>query len=122
MCPIPIIHKRQVSFLIALFFSLTSYKQGSKGTGRNTSWMCSTCEVPLCVKCLIGEENDIMMTHHGRWHTKRDLVAENEICFEAIVSRRVESGKRKAESISLEPEGEALPEVDVDGEHLATEI
>lgn len=93
-------------------------KKGSKGTGRNTSWMCSTCEVPLCVKCLVGEDNDIMTTHHARWHTKRDLVAENEICFEAVVSGRIESGKRKAESISLETEGEALPEVD--GDHLVS--
>ena len=80
--------------------------------------MCSTCEVPLGVKCLVGEDNDIMMTHHARWHTKRDLVAENEICFEAVVSGRIESGKRKAESISLETEGEALPEVD--GDHLVS--
>ena len=82
-------------------------RTASKGCGRNTSWMCSTCEVPLCVKCLIGEDDDVMKTHHARWHIARDLVAENDLCHREVIESRAaaaeikgtKSGKRKAESI-----------------------
>jgi hypothetical protein len=79
-------------------------KKASKGAGRNTSWMCSTCEVPLCVKCLIGEESDVRRTHHARWHLVRDLASENMMCCEEVNNSR----KRKAGS-SLDAElGEGL--------------
>lgn len=84
-------------------------KKASKGAGRNTSWMCSTCEVPLCVKCLIGEENDVRRTHHARWHAVRDLASENTICCEEVDASR----KRKHDSI------ETVPEL---GENLADEV
>lgn len=81
-------------------------RTASKGCGRNTSWMCSTCEVPLCVKCLIGEDDNVMKTHHARWHTARDLVAENDLCHREVNESRVVAaeikemnGKRKAECI-----------------------
>lgn len=69
-----------------------SYNKNAKGAGRNTSWMCSTCEVPLCVKCLIGEENDVRNTHHARWHTTRDLLTENAACCEEVVVSRKRKG------------------------------
>jgi hypothetical protein len=78
-------------------------KKASKGSGRNTSWMCSTCEVPLCVKCLVGEEGDVRRTHHARWHMVRDLASENMLCCEELTASR----KRKADT--LDPElGEGL--------------
>jgi hypothetical protein len=47
---------------------------------RKTTWMCATCEVPLCTRPLMGEEaaeGGGVLTHHARWHTARDLVAEH---------------------------------------------
>lgn len=81
-----------------------SYSKESKGVGRNTSWMCSTCEIPLCVKCVKGEDNDVGKSHFGRWHCARDLVSENMLCFDDVDRSR----KRNRESLVAEAlEGEA---------------
>jgi hypothetical protein len=54
---------------------------------RNTTWMCSTCEVPLCI-----DANDGVMstTHHVLWHSAFDLREEHERCNALLRERRLE--------------------------------
>jgi hypothetical protein len=68
---------------------------------RKTTWMCATCEVPLCTRPLMGEEADEtggVMTHHSRWHMARDLVAEHAKVHAALKDGR-ENRKRSRESM-----------------------
>jgi hypothetical protein len=51
----------------------------SQGNSRSTSWMCSVCEVPLCIQTMDGDEtND--EAHHVKFHTMKDLIAEHKVC------------------------------------------
>lgn len=54
---------------------------------RNTTWMCSTCEVPLCVDTVDG---DATLTHHVLWHQCVDLREEHERCNTLLRERRIE--------------------------------
>ena len=65
----------------------------AKKGGRNTSYMCSVCEIALCTTCLMGEEEDLTKTHFARWHSVRDLVGENERCCEEMLRSRREGKK-----------------------------
>ncbi|KAL3802529.1 hypothetical protein HJC23_012548 [Cyclotella cryptica] len=73
---------------------------------RKTTWMCATCEVPLCTRPLMGEEPSSgegggITTHHARWHTARDLVAEH-LKVHASLKEGRESRKRGREESLLE--------------------
>ncbi|KAL7516563.1 hypothetical protein ACHAWX_001564 [Stephanocyclus meneghinianus] len=74
---------------------------------RKTTWMCATCEVPLCTRPLMGEEPSSgeggITTHHARWHTARDLVAEH-LRVHASLKEGRESRKRGWEESLLEEE------------------
>lgn len=59
---------------------------------RKTTWMCATCEVPLCTRPLMDEDGSAL-THHTAWHTERDLVAEHKRCHDTLKNGR-ESRKR----------------------------
>ncbi|KAL7509958.1 hypothetical protein ACHAXN_006837 [Cyclotella atomus] len=70
---------------------------------RKTTWMCATCEVPLCTRPLMNEEPDEnggVMTHHSRWHMARDLVAEHQRVHAALRDGR-ESRKRSREGAMI---------------------
>ncbi|KAL7430432.1 hypothetical protein ACHAXH_001463 [Discostella pseudostelligera] len=47
-----------------------------KTMNRNTSWMCSTCIVPLCIDIVDG---DPLSSCFAKWHTCQDLVMENYV-------------------------------------------
>eukprot|EP00804_Cyclotella_cryptica_P000646 CCRYP_014672-RA/>CCRYP_014672-RA protein AED:0.17 eAED:0.17 QI:63/1/1/1/1/1/3/1560/727 len=57
--------------------------KGKDTTKRQTTWMCSTCCVPLCVRNLYGENR--VDSHFMRWHSARDLEAENMICSQELL-------------------------------------
>mmetsp|Transcript_25834 Transcript_25834/g.54605 ORF Transcript_25834/g.54605 Transcript_25834/m.54605 type:complete len:287 (+) Transcript_25834:97-957(+) len=59
---------------------------------RKTTWMCSTCEVPLCTRPLMDEDG-ASMTHHARWHSVKDLLLEHKKVHDALKNGR-ESRKR----------------------------
>lgn len=59
---------------------------------RKTTWMCATCEVPLCTRPLMDEDGSAM-THHTRWHNVRDLISEHKKCHDDLKNGR-ESRKR----------------------------
>lgn len=61
-----------------------------KTINRNTSWMCTTCLVPLCVDIVNGDPES---SCHARWHGCQDLVAVNATLNMALRERR-ESKKR----------------------------
>jgi hypothetical protein len=67
---------------------------------RKTTWMCAVCEVPLCTRPLMGEESAEggVTTHHARWHSARDLVAEH-VRVHALLRDGRESRKRNRESM-----------------------
>ncbi|KAL9182577.1 hypothetical protein ACHAXT_013229 [Thalassiosira profunda] len=65
-----------------------------KAGNRNTSWMCSTCCVPLCVDLkATGDERTSCL---ARWHLCRDLVTENAERNHALSEKRA-SNKRSRE-------------------------
>lgn len=64
---------------------------------RNTTWMCSTCEVPLCVDTVDG---DMHLTHHVLWHRCVDLREEHERCNALLRERRME--KKRGGGIRIE--------------------
>ncbi|KAL3761285.1 hypothetical protein ACHAWU_010198 [Discostella pseudostelligera] len=47
-----------------------------KTMNRNSSWMCSTCVVPLCIDIVDGDPNSSCFV---KWHTCHDLVMENYV-------------------------------------------
>ncbi|KAL7522923.1 hypothetical protein ACHAWX_007688 [Stephanocyclus meneghinianus] len=61
---------------------------------RNTTWMCSTCEVPLCIDTVDGDGEQ---THHVRWHRCVDLREEHFRC-NALLRGRREVKKRGLEA------------------------
>jgi len=67
-----------------------------KTINRNTSWMCATCCVPLCVDITNG---DAETSCHARWHACQDLVAVNQMLNSALREKR-ESKKRSRESMN----------------------
>jgi len=73
---------------------------------RKTTWMCATCEVPLCTRPLMGEEGGVM-THHARWHTARDLVAEHNSVHFSLKNGREQ---RKRDRDSMNSGGELVME------------
>lgn len=66
-----------------------------KTINRNTSWMCATCCVPLCVDIVNGDPES---SCHARWHNCHDLVAVNATLNTALRERR-ESKKRSREAM-----------------------
>ena len=64
---------------------------------RNTTWMCSTCEVPLCIDLVDG---DSTQTHHVLWHMARDLREEHERCNAMLRERRIEKKRGSSERVS----------------------
>ena len=65
-----------------------------KDVSRNTAWMCSSCEMPLCVSCVDNEEKRTQKTHHVLWHTERDLEECREICNEKL--KKVREDRKRA--------------------------
>ena len=65
-----------------------------KTINRNTSWMCGTCQVPLCVDIINGNPES---SCHARWHNCEDLVSVNHTLNTALRERR-ESKKRNRDS------------------------
>mmetsp|Transcript_19955 Transcript_19955/g.42818 ORF Transcript_19955/g.42818 Transcript_19955/m.42818 type:complete len:136 (+) Transcript_19955:704-1111(+) len=66
---------------------------------RKTTWMCATCEVPLCTRPLMDEDG-ACLTHHARWHSAKDLMAEHKRCHAGLKNGR-ESRKRVREEETL---------------------
>lgn len=62
---------------------------------RKTTWMCATCEVPLCTRPLMDEDGS-SLTHHARWHGVKDLITAHKKCHEDLKNGR-ESRKRVRE-------------------------
>lgn len=80
---------------------------------RNTSWMCQTCCVPLCVDYQGSPDHSC----HYRWHSCDDLIKQHEIVNGVLKSKR-ESKKRNGGSVALEHDMLKLPKVDTaDGVH-----
>lgn len=73
---------------------------------RKTTWMCSTCEVPLCTRPLLDEEG-ASLSHHARWHVAQDLKADHDR-IHAILKNGRESRKRARNEV--EDGEEALKE------------
>lgn len=69
-----------------------------KTINRNTSWMCATCLVPLCVDIKNGDSET---SCHARWHGCQDLVAVNATLNAALKERR-ESKKRARADMEAE--------------------
>ena len=65
-----------------------------KTINRNTSWMCGSCQVPLCVDIINGNPES---SCHARWHNCEDLVSVNLTLNTALRERR-ESKKRNRDS------------------------
>jgi len=49
---------------------------------RCTTWMCSTCQIPLCVKTLPSEPST--ESHFVKWHSALNLEEESARCSEAL--------------------------------------
>ncbi len=77
-----------------------------KTINRNTSWMCATCVVPLCVDIVNG---DAETSCHARWHACHDLISVNASLNQQLRERR-ESKKRSRTAIEA-AEIEAAEEV-----------
>lgn len=76
-----------------------------KTINRNTSWMCVTCCVPLCVDIVNGDPES---SCHSRWHGCQDLATVNATLNSALRERR-ESKKRSRDSMnSAEVSAEAV--------------
>ena len=77
-----------------------------KAGNRNTSWMCSTCCVPLCVDLkATGDERTSCL---ARWHLCRDLVAENAERNHALSEKRASSKRSREEEeggVKMDPVG-----------------
>ena len=71
-----------------------------KTINRNTSWMCATCVVPLCVDIVNG---DAETSCHARWHACHDLISVNATLNNALRERR-ESKKRSRTAIEAAEE------------------
>eukprot|EP00581_Thalassiosira_minuscula_P011148 CAMPEP_0183719570 /NCGR_PEP_ID=MMETSP0737-20130205/12445_1 /TAXON_ID=385413 /ORGANISM="Thalassiosira miniscula, Strain CCMP1093" /LENGTH=351 /DNA_ID=CAMNT_0025949291 /DNA_START=3 /DNA_END=1058 /DNA_ORIENTATION=+ len=67
-----------------------------KTINRNTSWMCGTCCVPLCVDIVNGDPES---SCHHRWHACQDLVTVNQMLNTALRERR-ESKKRSRDAVN----------------------
>lgn len=64
-----------------------------KTMNRNTSWMCATCVVPLCVDVSNGDRES---SCHARWHKCLDLVALNETLNSSLRERRTSRKRSRA--------------------------
>lgn len=73
-----------------------------KTINRNTSWMCATCLVPLCVDIVNGDPES---SCHSRWHGCHDLVSVNATLNTALRERR-ESKKRSRDSMNAMEEAD----------------
>ncbi|KAL3787258.1 hypothetical protein HJC23_004132 [Cyclotella cryptica] len=49
---------------------------------RCTTWMCSTCQIPLCIKTLPSEPST--ESHFVKWHSVLNLEEESARCSEAL--------------------------------------
>eukprot|EP00985_Skeletonema_marinoi_P032221 scaffold39077_cov189-Skeletonema_marinoi.AAC.8 len=83
---------------------------------RNTSWMCSTCQVPLCVDYQGSPDHSC----HYRWHSCDDLIKQHEIVNGALKNKR-ETKKRTGGNVADLHEGmiPKIPKVDAGGLHHA---
>eukprot|EP00984_Skeletonema_dohrnii_P036982 scaffold38573_cov216-Skeletonema_dohrnii-CCMP3373.AAC.3 len=66
----------------------------SQGNSRSTSWMCSVCEIPLCIQIMDGDETN-HETHHVKFHTMKDLIAEHKVCNAKLSNVRGARKERK---------------------------
>ena len=64
-----------------------------KTMNRNTSWMCATCVVPLCVDVSNGDPGS---SCHARWHGCRDLVELNAALNSSLRERRTSRKRSRA--------------------------
>lgn len=64
----------------------------SHGKHRQTSFMCSTCFIPLC-GCPYGKHTT---TCFELWHVTDALLSENHRCNENIVTAKVNSGRKRS--------------------------
>ena len=64
-----------------------------KTMNRNTSWMCATCVVPLCVDVSGGDPNS---SCHARWHGCRNLVELNAALNSSLRERRTSRKRSRA--------------------------
>jgi len=76
---------------------------------RNTSWMCSTCCVPLCVDYQGSPDHSC----HYRWHSCDDLLKQHEIVNSDLKTKR-DNKKRNGGNVADIHEGiiPKIPKVD----------
>lgn len=60
---------------------------------RKTTWICSTCEVPLCNRVLLGQDGG-SKSHHDLWHSAQNLIEEHEKCHQMLLDSRENNKKR----------------------------
>ena len=63
---------------------------------RRSKWMCSTCEVPLCTRVILGEEGG-SRSHHDLWHSAKDIMEEHKRCHQMLLDSR-ENKKKLAKT------------------------
>ena len=74
---------------------------------RNTSWMCSTCCVPLCVDYQGSPDRSC----HYRWHSCDDLLKQHELMNTELKNKR-EAKKRSGGSVAGLDVPPKIPKVD----------
>jgi hypothetical protein len=79
-------------------------------TGRQTSKMCGTCEVPLCTTVLKGEDKNAL-THFAMWHSCDNLKIQRDICHGALLASKANYG-------SLEGDEGVTEEMPLDDDEL----
>jgi hypothetical protein len=62
-----------------------------KTMNRNTSWMCNTCIVPLCIDIVDGDPQNSCF---AKWHSCIDLVRENQILNGELREKRTMKKQR----------------------------
>ncbi|KAL3764073.1 hypothetical protein ACHAW5_010443 [Stephanodiscus triporus] len=82
-----------------------------KTMNRNTSWMCATCLVPLCVDVSNGDRES---SCHARWHKCPDLVTLNETLNSSLRERRTSRKRSRATTDDTIARWGALPEAGAD--------
>ena len=87
---------------------------------RNTSWMCSTCQVPLCVDYQGSPDHSC----HYRWHSCDDLISQHEIVNGMLKAKR--ENKKRSGNVTDIHEGiiPKIPKVDTAGgvHHAASAV
>ena len=67
--------------------ALCGLSKSNENLMRNTTWMCSICEVPLCTTIFKGQREDCK-TCFDRWHSCEDLQCAHQRSVELLHNSR----------------------------------